>query len=270
MKLSISTLGCPNWTFEQILTNFSALGVEGIEVRGIEGIADADKIPFFFPENAADTLSRIADHGLRLIGFGTSASFHDAAKLLENIAQCTTAIDVCERLGIPAIRVFGNNCPAGEGHDETLARIGGGVRDVCRYAADHGVRVNLEVHGDVNTVENIKPVLDIAGGESAFGIIWDVAHSDRGCGADFVPFYETIRPFIRHIHLKDHTHEADGTFKLCHIGEGDIPLKPIIRRLLDDGYDGYFSFEWEKRWVPTLDEPEIAFPKFVNFMKEFM
>lgn len=269
MKLSISTLGCPNWTFEQILTNFEALGVEGIEVRGIEGAVDPDKIPYFSEEQKADTLARVAAHHLKLIGFGTSASFHDAAKLEANIADAKTAVDVCRRMGIPAIRVFGNTAPAGPAHDETIARIGGGIREVCRYANDKGVFVNLEIHGDINSIENVTPVLAIAGGEPSFGIIWDVMHSDRTTGDDFEPFYQLIRPYIRHVHLKDHIRAGNPPYRLTNIGCGDIPLKPIIRRLLADGYDGYFSFEWEKKWHPELDEPEIAFPQFTAFMKEF-
>ena len=38
-------------------------------------------------------------------------------------------------------------------------------------------------------------------------------------------------------------------------------------QLLADGYDGYFSFEWEKKWVPDLEEPEIAFPAYAEYMR---
>ena len=270
MKLSISTLGCPDWTFEQILNNFAALGVEGIEVRGIEGIVEPDKIPYFTEEQKDETLARAAAKGLKFIGFGTSASFHDAAKWQTNVDTCKTAIDVCARMGIPAIRVFGNNCPEGEGRAETLQRIGEGIREVCRYATDKGVYVNLEIHGQINSVETVKPILDICGAEPSFGIIWDVMHSDKSTGDDFEEFYQLIKPYIRHMHLKDHLRASEPPFKLVNIGKGDIPLKAIIRRVLEDGYDGYFSFEWEKKWHPELDEPEIAFPEFAAFMKEFM
>lgn len=270
MKLSITTLGCPEWSFEQILTNFEALGVEGIEVRGIEGNVDADKIPYFSEEQKDETLARVAAHNLKLIGFGTSANFHDPAKLAANIAQCKTTIDVCRRMGIPAIRVFGNNCPDGEGREETLKRIGEGIREVCHYADGTGVKVLLEIHGQINSVENVKPILDICGGEPSFGIIWDVMHSDKTTGDDFEAFYQLVKPYLCHMHLKDHLRASEPPFKLVNIGRGDIPLKAIIRRVLEDGYDGYFSFEWEKKWHPELDEPEIAFPEYIAFMKEFM
>ena len=33
-----------------------------------------------------------------------------------------------------------------------------------------------------------------------------------------------------------------------------------------DGYQGYYSLEWEKTWHPELEEPEIAFPAYVDWM----
>jgi|GEM_PF-49936 len=267
MKLSISTLGCPDWSFAQILENFEALGVEGIEVRGIEGQVEPDKIPYFFPENVEETRARLAAHHLKLVGFGTSASFHDPAKREANVAACKTAVDVCARVGIPAIRVFGNQAPEGEGREAVLRGIGEGIREVFRYANSRGVLVNLETHGNINSIESLRPILDVCGGEPSFGIIWDVAHSDKTTGDDFEAFYQFIKPYLRHMHIKDHLRGTTPPYKLTNLGRGDIPVAAIVRRVLADGYDGYFSFEWEKKWHPELDAPEIAFPEFTRYMR---
>lgn len=37
---------------------------------------------------------------------------------------------------------------------------------------------------------------------------------------------------------------------LCLIGEGVIPIKEIVKTLESDGYSGYMSLEWEKKWHP--------------------
>lgn len=49
MKLSFSTLGCPDWSFQTILDEAQRLGFDGIEIRGIEGEMDVAKIPYFKP-----------------------------------------------------------------------------------------------------------------------------------------------------------------------------------------------------------------------------
>ncbi|MBR6290567.1 MAG: sugar phosphate isomerase/epimerase, partial [Clostridia bacterium] len=111
--------------------------------------------------------------------------------------------------------------------------------------------------------------LEIAGKEPAFGILWDVQHSDKTCRDDWESFYTLIKPYVRHIHFKDHLRDSDPPFKLVSVGEGDIPLKAIVDRLLADGYDGYFSLEWEKKWHPDLADPEIEFPHFAELMKSY-
>ena len=76
-----------------------------------------------------------------------------------------------------------------------------------------------------------------------------------------------MRPLLRHVHIKDYHRGENGQFTLCPVGEGDIPLPEIVHTLLRDGYDGYFSLEWEKKWVPSLAEPEEVFPAFVRYMR---
>ena len=46
-----------------------------------------------------------------------------------------------------------------------------------------------------------------------------------------------------------------------------LPLKAVISRLRQDGYEGFYFFEWEKRWHPELPETERALPRYVDFMR---
>lgn len=268
MKLAATTLGCPNWSFEKILHEFQRMGFEGIEIRGIEGNMDADAIPYFSAENAADTLARVKAHGLELVCFGTSCNFHDARRFEANLEQGRKSIDVCQRMGIAMIRVFGDAFPAEDPREEVLERVILGLRTLCDYAAPKGVQVLLEIHGEFNTIEVIQPILKALDGTANFGILWDIEHSDRAYGDAVEPFYQLIRPYIRHIHAKDYIRAtADEPFHLCLVGEGQIPIPTLVSWLQRDGYQGYFSLEWEKAWVPELPEPEIAFPGYVSYMQ---
>jgi hypothetical protein len=44
----------------------------------------------------------------------------------------------------------------------------------------------------------------------------------------------------------------------------------MLDMLIAGGYGGYAILEWEKRWIPTLAEPEIAFPQYVTKMREWL
>jgi hypothetical protein len=40
--------------------------------------------------------------------------------------------------------------------------------------------------------------------------------------------------------------------------------------LAKGGYRGYYCLEWEKRWHPEIEEPEIAFPHYAKVMREYL
>lgn len=264
MKLSFTTLGCPDWSFARILDEAVAIGFNGIEIRGLDGEMLAENISAFKPGRQQETLGKLSDHGLEIIGFGTSVSFHDAAKTEEMLAQGRTAIDVCHTMGIPAIRIFGDKISAPEDEPKITDQVVSGAEALCAYAEGTGVDVLLEIHGDFNTLESVCPLVQRIGYKS-FGLLWDIEHSDKIYGDSFKTFYEPLKNYIKHVHIKDHKREA-GKFTLCRIGEGDIPIGEIVRTMLHDGYTGYFSLEWEKKWHPELPEPEIAFRDFIRVM----
>ena len=45
MKLAFSTLGCPNWSVEQVVEAAVQLGYDGVEVRGLRGNLDLATMP---------------------------------------------------------------------------------------------------------------------------------------------------------------------------------------------------------------------------------
>mgnify|MGYP001735755737 CR=1 FL=1 len=86
-------------------------------------------------------------------------------------------------------------------------------------------------------------------------------NTDTGQG--FAPLYQAVRDRLVHVHIKDCRSGAAAALP----GTGELPVEAVVRRLLEDGYGGWFSFEWEKRWQPDILEPETAFPAYVRFMR---
>ena len=254
MKLCFSTLGCFDYSLDEIMNLADNYGIDALEVRGINSVMDNLQIPEFSAESAEETKKRLAERGIRLYSLGTSCSFHAPEKREAMIKSAKDNILVAERMGFPYVRLFGNNVT--EDVEACHERVGTALAEIADFAAEHGVTALLEIHGDYNTIENVAPVLNIVGKNPAFGIIWDIAHSDRAYGENWEGFYELIRPYIKHIHLKDH---KDGALTLP--GDGAIPIVPIVKRLLADGYDGYFSLEWEKKWHPEIGNIEPALDK---------
>ena len=45
-------------------------------------------------------------------------------------------------------------------------------------------------------------------------------------------------------------------------------LWTFVKLMTERGYDGYYSLEWEKMWHPEIEEPEVAFPQYVEYMRK--
>ena len=241
-------------------------GFGAVEVRGIQDTLRTDELPCFLPENRVESRNLLRDTGIEICDVGTSVCFHDAAGIAGALEESYAALASCVAMGIRAIRVFGDVLSTGETRETVIRRVIDGIGRLCDFSEKYGgVLILLEIHGDFNTVEALAPIMEALGSHPCFGIIWDIEHSYRSYGEKYETFYELIRPAIRHVHVKDCVISGENlAVKLP--GEGAVNISDVVARLERDGYEGYYSFEWEKRWCPEIEGPEIAFPHYVAFM----
>lgn len=261
MKLCFSTLGCWDYTLKDIISLAKNYGIEHVEIRGINGVLENKDIPEFFAENAEKTKKMFADAKIAPRVLGASCAFHNPARYRENIETAKSDILIAERMGIPYVRFFGNSVM--DNKDACIACVSSSFAELADFAKAHGVTALLEIHGDFNTIETLTPVLVALRKKNGFGLIWDIGSSDIVYRENWLPFYELIRPFIKHVHLKDQNGE-----ELTLPGEGSIPIVPIVKRLIADGYDGCLSLEWEKRWHPEIGNIEPALDKLTDILSK--
>ena len=267
MKYSFSTLGCPDLSMEDVISFAGALGYDGLEIRGIEGEMRADRIAAFRPGVQRDTIRRMQDAGLSFVCFGSSTRFDSPDTLEEYMDEGKAAIDVSYALGIPYVRVFGDNIPSDEDEDRIIDSVIEGEKKLCEYAEGSGVGILQEVHGSFNRLDRILRVVNGVD-HPKHGIVWDVAHSDKMVQDDYLSFYFPLKDKVHHVHFKDQIRSKG--YQLCSCGEGDIPLREILRTLSDDGYAGFVSLEWEKKWHPELPSYESEFPHFLALMHQYL
>jgi hypothetical protein len=53
-------------------------------------------------------------------------------------------------------------------------------------------------------------------------------------------------------------------------GTGEVPVRRQVEVLAQSGYRGLYSFEWEKRWHPEIEEPEIAIAQFATVASGYL
>lgn len=259
MKLGASTLGCPDWTLDEILDRLPGYGYEGVELRGLGPDLDLTQSPAFAPSAVGETRRRFADAGLIVCGVDTSCSFTDPdlATRARNLEEGRRAIDLAASLGAPTIRVFGGGIGDEGERPEAVKRVASALVELGEYAAGAGtVRVVLETHDAFSTGVQVVEVLRQVS-HPRVRALWDLHHPFRQGEAPEETF-RALGPYVEQAHVKDS--EPGGTY--CLLGEGDIPVLEMLRLLKKSGYDGWLNLEWEKRWIPALVDPAVAFPQY--------
>ena len=269
LKLSFSTLGCPDWTFEKIVSFAAENGYSGIEVRGIQHEMDLAKCKEFSTENLAATLQLMKDKGLRFVDLGSSAEMHhsDAAERQKHLDEAKRFIELAEKLRCPYVRVFPNKLPK-EDRDKTIDVIISGLKEAGNYTNGTSVMVLMETHGDVVESALLKRIMDSVSHPNV-GLVWDVTNMWTVTKEPPAQVYSLLKKYIRHTHIKDATLSDKGPqYKL--MGKGEVPIFEAIDILYKDDYKGYYSFEWEKLWHPEIDEPEVALADYPKAMMQHL
>lgn len=264
-RLAFATLGCPDWSWSEIVEQAARMGYQGIEVRGVAGQMDLPSAQPFLPENLEQTKSDLAAHGLAICCLGSSVRFDDARKLEENLASGRAYIDLAGKLSVPYIRVFGDAIRDPAMEAEITAQVADGLESLGLYAEERGVGVLIESHGDFARSDRLAAVMRRVK-SPAVGVLWDMHHPWRFHGEPLEETFEAIGTWVRHVHLKDSV-RTNGGYRYTLPGEGEFPLGEALTLLERVGYQGWLSFEWEKKWHPEIEPPEVAFPRFVEAIR---
>jgi fatty-acyl-CoA synthase len=70
--------------------------------------------------------------------------------------------------------------------------------------------------------------------------------------------------------VKDARRTADGEWQLVLLGAGEVPVAEMLRLLQAAGYPHWISVEWEKRWHPEIEEPEVALPQHLDLLTRWL
>ena len=250
--LAFSTLGCPAWNMDTILSSAVTFGYSSVELRGYLDEMDLPLATPFLPENRAATIQRFADSGITVCCISSSGVV--AQGNLDHVKRhCALAHD----LGSPLVRVFGGKPESREQALENLRAFGDA-------AADTGVAIVLETHDDFSTGATVEALLAEAAHPAVFSL-WDLHHPFRQ-GEVIEETHRLLAPTLRHIHIKDGLVDQGYTL----LSEGDVPVFPMLELALAGGYTGAISLEWEKRWHPEIVGPEIALPQYANAVRAWL
>ncbi len=211
-----------DWDLDTVIKNCKETGFEHMELR----TTHAHGVEVSLSKAQRDEVRRrIADSGLKLsLASGFAYHWDDPAKLRENIEGTQEYLLLAQDVGALGIRVFPNALLQGVPEEKTIDQIAKAVAQLGSFAADHGVELRLENHGQgTNRVSVVKRILDAANSPHVY-MIWNCDRTDVE-DPGFEANFDSVKDRIRHVHL----HE---------LSDLSYPYRKLFRLLRQNGYQG--------------------------------
>lgn len=243
-------------------------GLDGLEIRSVN-----DKGPFEFTKKDVQEIKLIArDKGLEITALSSpffKCSLDDEREIQNHVEGLKRCLEWCKILETNLVRGF---CFWKQGElDEHLSKIAGKFEKVVRLLEDNGVTMVLEADPAVfasNSTTLVK-VLKAVNHQNIMGL-YDPGNyvHDPLEESPFPLGYELLKPYIRHMHLKDATKLSDGSIEGTPIGQGDVDYVGLFRQLITDEYKGYIVLEPHYRPKSKFTHEELALPGGLEFSEQ--
>jgi len=107
VKIAFSTLGCPDWCWNDTIAAAKDLGYDGVEIRGIEHQIYLPKAPQLMGKYLQKTEDHLKQIKLEFSCL-TSACYLHEDNFEARLEQGEAYIEMAHKVGVPFIRVLGD------------------------------------------------------------------------------------------------------------------------------------------------------------------
>jgi sugar phosphate isomerase/epimerase len=259
MQIAFSTVACPDWTLERVMSFADEVEFDGVELRTFGwGSADFACDPALTDPGKVRRMA--IESGTEVMCLATSLKFDDPirppvlGRVLPGSDRWLQAalrhIELADRLECPCVRVFGFECPPGERRSRAVARIVERLGEVLAAAGKRRVTVVLENGGSFCRASEVVELVR-AIDHPRLGVAYDIAvgftaGDDRVESA--LDLFGDRLVSVKCQDLRDRTPVELGT--------GDMPIERAVRHLAGAGFGGWLVAEWVRCWRPELGEPD--------------
>ena len=223
-------------------------------------------LDFAVTPDVSEAIARKAEAvGLEVSCYTFGAGFIDRteAEYAAELQRVCSEVDNAARMGTKLVRHDVASRPSEQATDEQfeqdLPLLVNACREIADYATQYGITTMIENHG-----------VHVQGGKRVFRIQQEVARDNFKLLVDTGNFYPVefentlnaialCAPVAGMAHIKDHLIRTSapeamdnwrdrgrGIYTQATIaGDGDIGIPQAIKSLIDVGYDGYLSLEYE-------------------------
>jgi sugar phosphate isomerase/epimerase len=260
-RIAFSTLAFPDATLAAAASAGRRWGYSGIELRLIDGELIDPSLP---AARRARVRRTLAAAGLPVVAVDSSIRLtgEDPGPELRRFLQLASDWEA------PLVRVFGGALdppPARQDRLRAAARV---LEEAVPLAARLGVTIGVETHDAFSASPVVAELLALVPSDQV-GAVWDSHHPHR-MGETPADVYANLSPRILLAQVKDARRAAGGEWQLVLLGAGEVPVRDMLGLLAAGGYPHWISVEWEKRWHPEIEPPEVALPQHLDLLTTWL
>ena len=254
MKLSFSTRGWADLSWEEMMQTALEMGFSGIEVYNLPKFDPMlDRSGPFHKYQAAATVRQLREKKLSIPCFDTS---YDLSQDATCVPYLLSLLEVARNTQVPYVAA----CALTENEEQAVHNL----HALLPYAEKLKVTLLLKTSGIYADTGRLRNLLNTFASDY-LGALWDVHHTYRDFGESGDTTIKNLGSYVCHVHLRD----SDDRGEYQVIGEGTMPIADVMRALSSVNYDGFLSLEWKPVWQEELQDREIIFPYYVNYMSRF-
>lgn len=273
MRIAGHTMGTPECTVPEAIKLFAEIGLDGIEIVCQDGYSSG--LPPTASESVALAIRDLArDHGLEPVAITPYASAINSLDKIErqrHIDELMRAMDLACIIQAPFMRIYaGSHPPGSEETEGRWAVLMESMRVLGDAASGRGVTLAVETHFNTMTpsAKLAARLIDELAHPNV-GVLYDQANLTFQGDEEYAEAIPALAGRIVFAHAKDLVFKEPSSgpvrFRASQvsvvdenerqvrsrvIGDGILPWGSILQKLLETGFDGWLSLEYERRWHP--------------------
>ncbi len=261
VPIAFSTLAFPEVSLATAVSLGRSYGYDGVELRLVDGELIDPRMP---RSDRAAAKRTVAAAGLPAVAVDSSIRLTDP----EPGPDLRAFLELASDWEAPLVRVFGGALAEHEpARRDGLTAAAKVLEAAAPVAQRLGVRIGVETHDSFSASATVAELLSMVD-SPAVGAVWDSHHPYR-MGERPDEIYRNIGERLLLAQVKDARRapdRADG-WQLVLLGDGEVPVRDMMTLLANRGYQGWISVEWEKRWHPEIEPPELALPQHLKLLR---
>lgn len=267
MKISFSTLSCPEWSWSDTYSIAKDLNFNGIEVRMLDDDIFAIKSRPFRGQKLPHIIEKLNELNLEIPCLSTGICLKQPENFSNTEAEIKVYAELAQKLNTPYVRLLADNniSPEEEVDDDVIVDS---LVKLIPLAEEYNITLLVETNGVYSDTARLAKVMDRVKSRKV-AVLWDMHHPYRFAGESPETTVSNLGEYIKFVQVKDSIMTPDGKLEYRMIGNGDIPIKEMLALLESINYIGYISLEWVRQWAKQLFNGGIVLPHFAEFMRPY-